>query len=148
MEQIKSSRIKSAGKNIENIGYFLLISNILPLILFFHISNLNLSDLNNIKYYYLGYGLTYFIISIFILANFIYAGNNLSNCDIEVGETTEIVYRETKDNKTLKIISKNNNTIGAEVFIEDVFAPDGEYEYLNDNRRLIVKNGKIQQLIK
>ena len=63
------------------------------------------------------------------------------------GDTKETVYRETKDHKILKITSTNNITIGAEVFIEDEIAPDGKYEYLNDNRILIIKNGKITKLI-
>lgn len=64
------------------------------------------------------------------------------------GDTKETVFRETKDHKTLKIISINNYTISAEVFIEDKPAPDGEYEYLNDNRKIIVENGRITKLIK
>jgi hypothetical protein len=59
----------------------------------------------------------------------------------------QTVYRETIDNKLLKIISKNYETIGALVFINDEIASDGEYQYLNDNRRLIVKDGKIEQMI-
>ena len=64
------------------------------------------------------------------------------------GDTKETVFRETKDHKKLKIISINNYTISAEVFIEDKPAPDGEYEYLNDNRKIIVENGRITKLIK
>ncbi len=62
-------------------------------------------------------------------------------------DTIETVFRETKDNKTLRIVSINNFTIGAEVFIEDETAPDGKYEYLNDNRKIIVKDGRITKLI-
>jgi hypothetical protein len=59
---------------------------------------------------------------------------------------TQVVYRETKNNHILKIVSKNYQTIGASVFINEVIAPDGEYYYLNDNRKLTVKNGKIEQM--
>lgn len=59
---------------------------------------------------------------------------------------SQIVYRETRDKKILKIISKNYQTIGANVYINDEIAPDGEYHYLNDNRILTVKNGKISQM--
>ncbi len=67
--------------------------------------------------------------------------NELSNKNIQV------VFRETKDNKTLKIISKNYQTIGASVLINDEIAPDGLYHYINDNRILIIKDGKIKQMI-
>lgn len=59
---------------------------------------------------------------------------------------TQIVYRETKDNKILKIVSQNYQTTGASVFINDDIAPNGEYHYLNDNRKLIVKDGKIEYM--
>lgn len=73
-----------------------------------------------------------------------------SNDDIKKnhkGDTIETVFRETKDNKILRIVSINNYTISAEVFIDDEIAPDGTYEYLNDNRKIIVKNGRITKLI-
>jgi uncharacterized membrane-anchored protein len=63
-------------------------------------------------------------------------------------DTTETVFRETKDNKFLKIISVNNASIGAEVYINDEIAPDGIYEYLNDSRKIVVKRGRIIELIK
>jgi hypothetical protein len=59
---------------------------------------------------------------------------------------TQIVYRETKDKQILKIVSKNYETIGASVFINEVIAPDGEYYYLKDKRKLTVKDGKIEQM--
>ncbi len=61
-------------------------------------------------------------------------------------DTTETVFRETKDNKLLKIVSINNLTIGAEVYINDEIAPDGVYEYLNDKRKIVVKKGRIKEL--
>ena len=51
-----------------------------------------------------------------------------------------------KDKQILKIVSKNYQTIGASVFINQAIAPDGEYYYLNDNRKLKVKDGKIEQM--
>lgn len=66
--------------------------------------------------------------------------NEISN------KNTQVVYRETKDNQILKIVSKNYQTIGASVFINEVIAPDGEYYYLNGNRKLTVKEGKIEQM--
>jgi tetratricopeptide (TPR) repeat protein len=59
----------------------------------------------------------------------------------------QIVCRKTIDNKILKIISSDYQTIGADVFIDEVKAPDGEYKYLNKNIALIVKNGKIEKAI-
>jgi len=59
----------------------------------------------------------------------------------------QTVYRKTTENSILKIVSVNNQSIGAEVFIKNEYAPDGEYNYLEDDRRIIVKNGRIEQLI-
>jgi hypothetical protein len=60
---------------------------------------------------------------------------------------TQVVYREIKNNQILKIVSKNYETIGASVFINELIAPDGEYEYLKDNRKIKVKTGKIEQML-
>jgi len=60
---------------------------------------------------------------------------------------TQIVYRQMKDNKILKIVSENFRTVGADVYIDDSAAPDGEYAYLKDKRRLIIKDGKIKQML-
>ena len=57
---------------------------------------------------------------------------------------TQIIFREMNDGKILKIISKKYNSIGAEVYINETPAPDGEYQYKNDDRKLIVKNGKVE----
>lgn len=67
--------------------------------------------------------------------------NEISN------KQTQVVYRKTRDNRILKIVSKNFQTIGAEVFIDDNVAPDGEYAYLNDSRKLIVRDGKIERML-
>ena len=67
--------------------------------------------------------------------------NEISN------KQTQIVYRQTRGNKILKTVSKVFQTIDADVFIDDSIAPDGEYAYLNDSRRLIVKDGKIKQML-
>ena len=61
---------------------------------------------------------------------------------------TQTVFRKTKDNRIIKIVSKNYKTIGAEVFLDDKAAPDGEYPYLDDNRILIVKDGRIEKMTK
>lgn len=79
------------------------------------------------------------------------SGNNQNDDGIRSyskSDTTETVFRETKDNKILKIVSVNNVSIGAEVYINDEIAPDGIYEYLNDNRKIVVKKGRIKELIK
>lgn len=81
------------------------------------------------------------------------AKDTLTNIRIEIpfdqifNKTEQIVCRKTKDEKILTIISKNYQTIGAKVFIEDKVAPDGEYEYLKDKRKIIVKDGKIENVI-
>lgn len=56
------------------------------------------------------------------------------------------LFTETKDGKLLKIVSMFNQTIGADVFIDDFPAPDGTYIY-KDDRKMIVKNGKIYTFI-
>ena len=63
----------------------------------------------------------------------------------EVKVLTQIVYRETTDNKILKIISKPNHSIGAEVFIDNLSAPDGIYIYKSRTHKLIIENGKIKE---
>ncbi len=55
----------------------------------------------------------------------------------------EEVYRELTDGRTIKIVSKNNVTIGADVFFDEIPAPDGDYIYKSLTHRLIVRNGKI-----
>jgi hypothetical protein len=51
----------------------------------------------------------------------------------------------------LKIVSKANQTIGADVFIDDLPAPDGIYNYAIHNQyhysgiKLLIENGKIKE---
>lgn len=58
---------------------------------------------------------------------------------------TQTVYRETLDNKTLKIISTNNETIGARVYENEQPVSDGVYVYKSISHKLIVKNGEISE---
>lgn len=58
---------------------------------------------------------------------------------------TQTVFRETTDNKLLKIVSKINQTIGADVFIDDLPAPDGIYNYKAGTHKLLTENGKIKE---
>jgi hypothetical protein len=53
------------------------------------------------------------------------------------------VSRETIDNEILKIISFKNQTIGANVYINDHPAPDKSYIYKSFTHKLVVENGKI-----
>lgn len=62
-----------------------------------------------------------------------------------VGSSTQAVFRETTDDKLLKIVSKLNQTIGADVFIDDLPAPDGIYNYKAGTHKLIIENGKIKE---
>lgn len=152
MEKILKLRIKLAGKNISNVSYLMLVSNVIPVIAFFHIRNLELSDISEIGKYYLIYGIAYLVIATLIIVNIYNAGNNLSLCDIELNER-EIEGKETKeiwnfkDNKRLEIISKNNVIIGAEAFMNDEIAPDGEYEYINGTGKLIIRDGKVEKKV-
>jgi hypothetical protein len=55
----------------------------------------------------------------------------------------QTVYRETQDGEILKIVSINNETIGAKVYINEKPATDGTYIYKSLSHKLIVKNGEI-----
>jgi hypothetical protein len=57
----------------------------------------------------------------------------------------ETVFRETTEGEILKIISEGNKTIGAEVFINNIAAPDGVYNYKSKTHKLIIENGKIKE---
>jgi len=64
--------------------------------------------------------------------------NNLSS-------SVQTVFRETTDGRLLKIISKLNQTIGANVFIDDILAPDGVYNYKSGTHKLVIEDGKIKE---
>ena len=149
---ILKSRIKTAGKNISNVSYLMLVSNIIPLIAFFHIRNIQFKDYSEIGTYYLIYGIAYIVIAVLIMVNIYNAGNNLNLCDVELDEIqpNSIETSETwnfKDNKKLKIISKNNIIIGGKAYMNNEIAPDGEYEYINGSGKLIIKNGRVEKKI-
>lgn len=92
---------------------------------------------------------TIFPLAILVIWSMIHPQGSINISDEEIYDgTPQTVYRETTENFTLKIVSINNQSIGAEVFINEKYAPDGEYDYLDDNRRIIVKNGKIEKLIR
>ena len=59
----------------------------------------------------------------------------------------QTVYRETNDNQNLKIISIDNNTIGAKVFINDNPAPNNSYTYIHNytTHKLVVENGIVTE---
>jgi len=58
-------------------------------------------------------------------------------------EILDISIYQLSLNLNEKIVSKNYHPIGAYIFIDDIIAPDGEYYYLKDNRKLTIKAGKI-----
>jgi hypothetical protein len=65
--------------------------------------------------------------------------------NLVIDTNTQTVFRNTIDNITLKIISIDNNTIGAMVYIDNQIAHDNSYIYLHNEieYKLIVENGKI-----
>jgi|SRR5690606_30115597 len=75
-----------------------------------------------------------------IIQNENYSKRNNSQSN---SSATQTVLRETIDNKTLRIVSVNNETIGAKVFIDDFAANDGVYIYKSFSHKLIVRNGVI-----
>lgn len=58
----------------------------------------------------------------------------------------QVVFREMNDGKIFKIVSKNYETIGASVFFDGRVVEDGEFQYLSDNRKILIKEGKIIEL--
>jgi hypothetical protein len=91
---------------------------------------------------------TIFPLAIIIIWSMIHPIDSINPAEnIDLVNTTEIVNRKTVENITLKIVSVNSQSIGAEVFIDEQYAPDGKYDYLEDNRSLIVRNGRIEKLI-
>jgi hypothetical protein len=64
---------------------------------------------------------------------------------LNTSTSSQTVYRETQDDENLKIVSVNNETIGAKVYINESPARDGIYVYKSLSHKLIVKNGEIQE---
>lgn len=58
----------------------------------------------------------------------------------------QTVYRELRNGDVLKITSKNYQTIGAKVLINGKVPDDNIYEYKVGNRKISVKNGRIEQI--
>ena len=105
MENLKISKIKAAGKSITVIAYLSLVSIVLSLIMYFHVSNLNTKDywktLENhgddeftqefipgadaadFKVIYTSYAVVFGIILLIQLINLFRAGFALKNCDLE-----------------------------------------------------------------
>ena len=91
---------------------------------------------------------TIFPFAILIIWSMIHPVDSINISDKKINDgTSQTIYRKTTENITLKIVSINNQSIGAEVFIDEEYAPDGNYDYLNDNRSLKVRDGRIEELI-
>lgn len=69
----------------------------------------------------------------------------LQNVSEKEENTKVTIFIETSDNQLLKIISKPNQTIGADVYIDDIIAPDKVYHYKSEKQKLIVEKGKIKE---
>jgi hypothetical protein len=69
----------------------------------------------------------------------------LNQSNLEIQSNSQTVSRVTNDNQNLKIISIDNNTIGAKVFINDNPAPNNSYTYIHNytTYKLIVENGMV-----
>jgi len=70
-------------------------------------------------------------------------GTTVNSRNHEVNSNVQTVFRETKDDIVLKIVSLNYKTIGAKVFIDEKPAPDGIYVYKSNTHKLILKGGAI-----
>lgn len=64
---------------------------------------------------------------------------------LDLSSNSQTVYRETLSGETLKIVSTNDKTIGAKVFINEQPAKDGIYIYKSFSHKLIVNNGQIEE---
>lgn len=63
--------------------------------------------------------------------------------ELTYSTNSEIIYKETLDNITLKIVTSNKKAIGSKVYIDDLPAKDGIYIYKSLYLKLIVKEGEI-----
>lgn len=61
-------------------------------------------------------------------------------------DSLQIIYRETTENKSLKIFLENNHFIGAKVIMDDLPAPDGAYDYKLETHKLLIENGEIKEI--
>jgi hypothetical protein len=83
MDKIIKSRIKSAGVDIINISYLLMIAAIITVFEFFHNRDLALSAPSEIGKYHKIYFFINVVIFILIITKIYSAGKNLSQCDNE-----------------------------------------------------------------
>ena len=148
--KINASKIKAAGTNFSIIGFTMIVCIIITLIQVFYVANADMrsrGDLESIKVANIVFMFLYIVCTIIIIGNLISAGSNLSACDEEFDnvqvDTTNVSMRETQDGETLKIVSVNNETIGAKVYINEKPAGDGIYIYKSLSHKIIVKNGEI-----
>ena len=63
--------------------------------------------------------------------------------EIKDEEKIKTLFRETNKG-LLKYEVINNEMLGSKVFLGDQSAPDGEYQYLEDRRKIIVVDGKVK----
>ena len=148
--KINASKIKAAGNNFSIIGFTMIAGIIITLIQVFYAANADMrsrGDLESIKNANILFMFLYILCAVIIIVNLISAGSNLSACDEEFDnvqvDNTTISMRETQDGETLKIVSVNNETIGAKVYINEKAAGDGTYIYKSLSHKIIVKNGEI-----
>ena len=153
--KINAAKIKAAGNNFSIIGFTMIAGIIITLIQVFYAANADMrssGDLESIKAANYLFMLLYILCAGIIIGNLISAGSNLSTCDEEFDneefdnvqvDNTNISMRETQDGETLKIVSVNNETIGAKVYINEKAAGDGTYIYTSLSHKIIVKNGEI-----
>lgn len=128
----------------------MIVGIIITLIQVFYAANADTrsrGDLESIKNANILFMFLYILCAVIIIVNLISAGSNLSACDEEFDnvqvDNTTISMRETQDGETLKIVSVNNETIGAKVYINEKAAGDGTYIYKSLSHKIIVKNGEI-----
>jgi hypothetical protein len=67
----------------------------------------------------------------------------LQNSIYQASIQIETVFWETINNQILKIVIEQNQTIGADVFINETIAPDGIYYCKFGRQKLVILKGKI-----
>lgn len=171
---INRDLIESSGEKLKWIGY-LIFMNILLSGFFYYLISEKAEDINlfnifqnssefknileEIKSLTKIWGILSLILTIVKGVLFIEAGkkfidsvifSSVKNSSSGRGELSDTNFRQLMNGETIKIVVKNKNIIGSNVYINDELVPDGSYVYKFDffkekmlTHKLIVKDGKV-----
>lgn len=171
---INHDLIESSGEKLKWIGY-LIFMNILLSGFFYYLISEKAEDINllnifqnpsefknileEIKSLTKIWGILSLILTIVKGVLFIEAGkkfidsvifSSVKNSSSGRSELSDTNFRQLMNGETIKIVVKNKNIIGSNVYINDELVPDGSYVYKFDffkekmlTHKLIVKDGKV-----